>query len=306
MDGFASTGRQSQPALDTLNRRAEAILKARPAYKEMVDFYLTIFRRQIEWRDRLRVHPETVDQDEARSCLAKAIPLAEHYDPGIDPDSLLELWTEMKVVFRRGNDVLRAAIEKIERAEETDRLAPAAWLAELRPDRAELVSDACTRIGVEESVLSTLARAVTFPHWNLVARSWLPGNGVDTWGRSCCPTCGGAAALAETRPERRAQADVSGGVRRFLHCAFCGTRWPVPGLKCLVCGSVKAGDAKYLFTSDEPDWRIDFCKSCRHYVKVIEGKEVPGPIHVGLEMLTSAHLDTIAQEKNLSPLEMHV
>ena len=41
--------------------------------------------------------------------------------------------------------------------------------------------------------------------------------------------------------------------RRYAHCAFCSSRWILPSVKCLFCGSTKAGDAKYFFTSDEPD-----------------------------------------------------
>ena len=92
--------------LKALDRRAEKILRARPAYKEMVDFYLTVFRRQIEWRDRLVVHPEPVEGEQLRRTLSAGRPLIEEFDPGIESSSLEDLWTEMKAVFRRGNPVL--------------------------------------------------------------------------------------------------------------------------------------------------------------------------------------------------------
>ena len=91
-----------------------------------------------------------------------------------------------------------------------------------------------------------------------------------------------------------------------MHCPFCGARWAVPGLTCPGCGSTKAGDAKYLFTADEPELRIDFCESCRQYIKLVNGDKLPGPVHVALELLTTAHLDVLAREKNLSPLDMRV
>jgi formate dehydrogenase maturation protein FdhE len=92
--------------------------------------------------------------------------------------------------------------------------------------------------------------------------------------------------------------------RRFMHCPVCGSRWAVPSLACPACGSTKSGDAKYYFTSDEPELRIDFCRSCQHYVKAIDGDKISGRVHVGLELLTATHLDMIAQEKKLSPLEV--
>ncbi|MGB2987663.1 MAG: formate dehydrogenase accessory protein FdhE [Phycisphaerae bacterium] len=300
----ASSGGQDQPSLKALNRRAEAILKARPAYKEMVDFYLTVFRRQIEWRDRLAVHPEEVTAEQARECLRKGVVLCECYDPGIASESLLNLWTEMKEIFRRGNDVLRRAMDKIDDDEKTDGFVSAAWLTEQRPDRGELVADAARQIGVDESVLATLVRAVTFPHWERVAHRWLPPGRLDEWRRFRCPTCGGVPGLVENRAERNGRDGDSPVTRRLMHCPFCGSCWVVPTLTCPACGSTKAGDARYLFTPDEPELRIDFCNSCHHYVKVVDGGKVSGPVHVGLELLTAAHLDVIARDKKLSPLEV--
>ena len=75
-------------------------------------------------------------------------------------------------------------------------------------------------------------------------------------------------------------------------------------MKCPACDSAKSGDAKFYHTPDEPDLRIDFCESCKHYVKVINTGKSADPLHVGLELLTTSHLDLIAQEKDLRPLEI--
>ncbi len=305
MSNAVSSGVNDRPTLQALNRRAEDILKARPAYKEMVDFYLTVFRRQIEWRDRLVVHPEEATAEQTKDCLRKGTPLVDRFDPGLDSPSLLDLYVEMKAVFRRGNEVLRQAIDKFDAVEKTGDFIPATWLAEQRPDRSEMLADSAKRMEVGESILATLARAVTFPHWELVARGWLSQADLTDWKRSACPVCGGVAVLAETRKERDSAVEsLSPASIRRLHCSFCGTYRVFPALECPSCGSVKSGDAKYLFTQDEPELRIDFCSGCRHYVKVVDREKVSGPIHVGLELLTTAHLDELARGKDLSPLEV--
>jgi len=264
-----------------------------------------VFRRQIEWRDRLVVHPEPVERAQVRACLKEGTPLIERYDPGIESESLLALWPEMKAVFRRGNDVLRQAVDAIDRAEEAGTFLPASWLPEQRPDRSELVTHAAERIGIDEGVLATLARAVTFPHWQVVSEAWLPSSGrLDEWKRPRCPTCGGLPALVELRSDRSEDANIRPAKRRYMHCPFCASRWTVPELKCPACESTRQGDAKYFFTEAEPELRIDFCKSCDHYVKVVDVDKSADPLHVGLEMLTTAHLDAIAEEKNLKPLEV--
>jgi FdhE protein len=270
----------------------------------MVDFYLTIFRQQMAWRDRLVVEPEEVSAEHARESFREGRVLSERYDPGIGSDSLLQLWTQMKTDFRSGNEVLREAVDKIDEAEKTGTFAPAAWLLDQRPGRQELVTEAADRIGVDESVLATLARSVTFPHWELVSEAWLPDRLLNEWKRAHCPVCGCVPGLGEIRKESGEPESTTSVTRRFMHCAFCGSRWVVPPLKCPACGSTKSGDAKYLFTDEEPDLRIDFCDSCHHYVKVVDGGKMSGRIHIGLELLTAAHLDVIARDKNLSPLEV--
>jgi FdhE protein len=303
MSNTASSGEQSQATVDALDRRAETILKARPAYREMVDFYLTVFRRQIELRSRLTVHPEEVEATQARECWRKGIPLVERFDPGLDAESLLNLWSEMKAVFRRGNEVLRQAVEKIEAAEAAGTFTPAAWLLEQRPDRSELVGEVAEATGVEASILATLTRAVTFPHWEAVAGAWLAHADLTNWKGSHCPVCGSPPGLSETRGEKPTSAEIKPAMKRFLHCPFCGTQWPFSPLECPACGSTKSGDAKYLFTREEPELRVDFCKHCRRYLKAVDGEKISGAIHVGLELLTTAHLDALAQDKQLSPLE---
>jgi len=305
MSGSTLPDKSTEAAVKALTRRAEQILQARPAYKEMVDFYLTAFRRQIEWRDRLAVHPTPVDREQVRACLREGTPLVEHYDPGIESDSLLALWAEMKTVFRRGNAVLEEAVERIEQAEQAGDLLPATWLMEQRPDRGELIGDVAERVGVEESMLGSLVRVVTFPHWQVVSGSWLPSSGrLHEWKRSCCPTCGGPPVLVELCTKPSAEENIAPVSQRFAHCGFCASRWRVPELKCPACGSTKSGDAKYFFTSQEPDLRIDFCKSCNYYIKVVDVGKTSGTIHVGLESLSTTHLDEIAREKKLTPLEI--
>jgi FdhE protein len=138
----------------------------------------------------------------------------------------------------------------------------------------------------------------------LVAEAWFPNRPVKGWPRFQCPACGGPPGLVELRKEPSQAEGVTGASRRLMHCPFCCTQWVVPSMKCPACESDNSGDAKFYYTKDEPDLRIDFCKSCNHYVKVVNSGKSTDPLHVGLELLTSSHLDSIAQEKNLRPLEI--
>ncbi len=304
MTGFSSSNGQVGRTLKALDRRAKQILRARPAYREMVEFYLAVFRCQIEWRPRLMVHPGPVDDEQWRACRAKRAPLIQAAEAGIEPGSLLELWAEMKPIFRRGNPFLGEAVGAIDRVEQSGTFTPVSWLAEQRPERGDLVSETSRRLGLEEAVLGSLTRAVTFPHWQQVSRVWLSGDRARQWRHFCCPVCGAAPALGEVRCEPAGETNLTPAVNRFLHCAFCGSRWTAPGLTCPHCESNESGEAKYYYSTKEADLRIDFCNACRHYLKVVKAEKNVPALYVGLELLTCAHLDEIAQEKDLSPLEL--
>jgi formate dehydrogenase maturation protein FdhE len=179
-------------------------------------------------------------------------------------------------------------------------------LGEMRPDHHAHVAHAAARAGVEPEALAALAHAVTHPHWSRVAEAWLGDDDVGEWRRFRCPTCGGLPALAEHRSESASTGECDLGSTstcKWMHCLFCGSGWSVPPLECPACGSTRAGDARYFFHPEEPELRIEFCKGCRRYVKSVDADKIAGRIHVGLEALTTTHLDTIARERDLKPLD---
>ena len=291
------------PTLDTLARRADVIVASRPLYQELVTFYLAVFRQQIQWRPRLVIDPDTGAPEQALACLREGAPLATRFSPGLEEDSLASLWSEMKDVFRRGNPALKEGVLTIDRAEEAGAMEPASWLASLRPHRPERVTEMAAAAGVDVAFLGTLARAVTAPHWSAVARRWLPRTRLTMWRRFQCPVCGGRAAIGELRTEKTGHDGMKAAPERYLHCAFCWSRWAAPSLQCPACDSTRAGDAKYYHTPDDPGTRIDFCASCKRYLKVVDGDRVGEPLHVGLEMLATLHLDQVALDKGLTPLD---
>lgn len=294
--------RPPRPSLESLNRRIDALVAARPEYGTLVRFYGDVFRLQIEWRPRVVVHPEKVDPQAAHACLGEGTALIDLFAPGLELASLLGLWREMKALFGAGNTTLAKAMKAIDEAEADGRFEPGAFLAELRPGHAD-AGEAARTIGVDVDLLISLARAVTLPHWQAVAWAWFPDGYQSKWPRSRCPVCCAPPALGELRvdPRRQDEGDKIAPERK-LNCGFCGTAWIGPSMACLACDSVRAGDARYFFWREEPGLRIDYCNSCKSYLRVVDGARIAGPLHVGLEALCTTHLDTIASREGLVPL----
>jgi len=110
----------------------------------------------------------------------------------------------------------------------------------------------------------------------------------DRWLRRHCPTCGSLPAMAQL-------AGADPGRRRYLACGGCGTRWRFGRTACPFC-EVESSRLTSLSIDGEAGLRIDFCESCRGYLKTYNGQ---GDEHVLLADWTSLHLDVLARDRGL-------
>jgi FdhE protein len=143
------------------------------------------------------------------------------------------------------------------------------------PDQADLVA----------LLAWTAVRRVLGPTLDAFSR-WLG----DRWTLGACPGCGAQPAMA--------QLSGDGEIRhRRLACGCCGTRWSYRRVGCPHCPNEEAGRLGILdVAGDGAPLRIDFCESCRGYVKTYAGS---GDEAVLLADWTTLHLDAAAQARGL-------
>jgi FdhE protein len=110
----------------------------------------------------------------------------------------------------------------------------------------------------------------------------------DRWLRRYCPVCGSMPAMAHL-------VGTDPGRRRYLSCGCCGTRWRYGRTECPFC-EVKSDRLASLAIDGESGLRIDYCESCRGYLKTYAGH---GDEAVLLADWTSLHLDLAARERGL-------
>jgi FdhE protein len=113
----------------------------------------------------------------------------------------------------------------------------------------------------------------------------------ERWMRGYCPTCGAPPAMAHL-----AEADASRA--RRMCCGLCGTRWQYPRTKCPFC-EADSQKLSIVAVEGEGGLRIDFCPSCRGYLKTYAGK---GNEALLLSEWSSLHLDLIARDRGLKRL----
>ena len=87
----------------------------------------------------------------------------------------------------------------------------------------------------------------------------------ERWLRRYCPTCGSLPAMAQL-------VGVDPGRRRLLSCGCCGTRWRYRRIGCPFCESADGHRLSALAIEGEKSLRIDYCQSCRAYLKTYDGE----------------------------------
>jgi FdhE protein len=113
----------------------------------------------------------------------------------------------------------------------------------------------------------------------------------DRWKRRYCPTCGSPPAMAQLIGEET-------GRIRLLCCGFCATRWRYVRTACPFCEHDSQRLEAVLVTG-EGGLRIDYCESCKGYLKTYDGT---GNEAVLLADWTSLHLDFVARDRGFERL----
>ncbi|HEX7252874.1 MAG TPA: formate dehydrogenase accessory protein FdhE, partial [Thermoanaerobaculia bacterium] len=102
----------------------------------------------------------------------------------------------------------------------------------------------------------------------------------ERWLRNYCPTCGSAPAMSQL-------VGMDQGRKRLLVCGRCGTRWLFKRTECPFCGNDPHRLA-VLSMEGEGGLRIDYCESCKGYLKTYAGE---GNEALLLSDWSSLHLD---------------
>lgn len=147
----------------------------------------------------------------------------------------------------------------------------------------------------EQSGAPPFAGLMRYLGWTVMARfigpivlafnSW---RDEEKWHRRYCPTCGSLPAMAQLVPGEH-------GHLRHLSCGCCGTRWRYGRTMCPFC-ETDTQRLSVVSVEGEGGLRIDYCDSCRGYLKsyVGEGNEA-----LLLADWTSLHLDLLACDHGL-------
>jgi FdhE protein len=227
------------------------------------------------------------------------------------PAAPLPRWDEYADDFQAGVPLLRSSKAAIDlsRIENTLRILVTALASSALP---EALAEQCRALEADLQTHPELAVTVAtdtrspanagllrFLGWAVLARYLAPvvdafgqWRDEEKWLRNYCPTCGAPPAMGQL-------VGSDPGRLRLLWCGGCRTRWRYRRTGCPFCENRDDHRLAVVDVTGESGLRIDYCESCRGYLKTYNGE---GSERVLLADWTSLHLDVVARDRGLKRL----
>jgi FdhE protein len=270
---------------DIVRRAAAALAERMPSYRGMLDFHVRVFSAQEEARPAVRLTPYTLDPESVRETLAGRSALVQPEQMQFDPAATTVLFAELCRIAVDCRTALAGSARVLAGRPDAPGLLAAPFLS---GDEDRLLQ-AAADWGVEAPDLSFFIYHSLNPSLVRGAEDLAGFLAEGAAERGVCPICGSLPALGWLSAEGE----------RFLHCRFCWHRWPLRRLVCPFCD--QSNRLSYIYTDEEPEYRIEVCDGCRKYLKTVDSRNLPRPAYPPLEQVASLHLDLKAAESGYEP-----
>ena len=194
-------------------------------------------------------------------------------------------WTEARLLFRQVTDILRRhdAVD----AASSARLHEIARSADL-PDTARQWFDAGT-CGAGVDMLDEVLAWALRPFLVRTAEVLQQRAAFGEWKRGTCPVCAGEPDFA----------CITTAGERLLICCRCQANWPTEPFACPFCGE---NDRQRITSFATPDgtYRVTACRSCRRYLKTLDGRRAGRTVMPAVDAIATLPLDAVVMQRGFT------
>jgi FdhE protein len=257
----------------------------RPAYATILGFYGPVFTAQA--KSAAHTHPPIIAVDESLVEMKRreGFSLIDPSAFTVDNEAAGTLLTEICGIARVSEGKL-AGVGHTLAAAMADGVTVERFLVDVL-DNGSHIRAFADEMDVAPDLLSLLFYLAIRPSVEIGARRLASHLAEDEGNRNSCPICGSAPIIGEL--------DADG--RLWVHCSLCWHRWTVERMVCLSCGNRSGESLEYLYSEEEPEYRVYLCNECQQYLKVVDTRKLDRIFFPPLEQVVSLHLDIKAAEK---------
>lgn len=274
--------------IDNKLKRLEQLRTLRPQFAEIYDFYAGLCHfLQGQPQNWLTCTPDLNDWEPRRK---NGFPLLTREALQIDNAAAGLFLQALIATFIEHGQEGEAELQKLSAALDAERLAcDRLLIACLERDRAPLEA-----AGEALKIPSALLEYVCSTTLAFGLQQWRANTTIphfDDWQEGYCPLCGAVPAMGELTGEE--------GQKR-LHCSICACSWEHTRLKCSYCGNQEHDSLEYFTAEGETGYRVDLCRKCSGYLKVVDSRELGSDLPMDVEDLNTMHLDLLAQKEGFA------
>ncbi|MEJ5348914.1 MAG: formate dehydrogenase accessory protein FdhE [Desulfosoma sp.] len=276
----------SLDAETTMRKAVNLARSTKPAYHELYDFLESVFASQLKVKPRCKVSLKPIKLQTIHAQWHAGRPLIRRWEFPLDIEAAEEVLDGITQAVPADNRELSGACAALSQALTRNPSAKDAIWESFLHHEWNPWEEWVETFGVDLPSLLYVARSCLRPSLEKTAEELLKTvSPDDLWQEGYCPVCGSLPSLITLEGE---------GFRRG-HCSWCGTPWRLARFQCPVCNNRRHESLGYLYSDEEPGYRIDYCNQCRHYFKTIDARERLWPLWILLEEWTTLHLDLVAQ-----------
>lgn len=270
-----------------IQKTREQILKARPSYRDILDFYGKVFIAREKSKQSITLAPVQIKPDLLKVKLKSKMPLIDPSQFLIDMEPaqslfihICDLAVELAPKLSASADLARQAVEKKTLKLET-------LYTDMLSNQTDQINTAAKAVNIPEKDLVLFAYLSMVPSIEIGAEQLAFYLGKDhIHKKGYCPVCGNLPDLAYF--------DENG--KRHLKCCYCHHKWDYVRMGCVFCGKTETSRQQYFYSAQEKEYRVDLCDLCHNYIKVVDTRQMDRGFYPELEMISTLHLDMKAKE----------
>jgi len=277
-----------RPTIGEQIREIDFALGDYPQYTDILNFHKAILEILMPTGDfptkgaREALSDEAVKDLKERAVSSKK-PIRSFLDASIfDEDNIMSTASDIVECLmhsRPGGETLEGLLKALEHGEVDARATIGAILGE----DASCFQQLGDMFGVEPALLLFIFETPLRPFFEDIARR-VEEELIETWWEPFCPVCGRTSPVARVRQRKR-----------YMTCTYCGAEYLVDLFLCVYCGNKDPHSLGFIAFEEHPEYELDYCEKCNHYIKVIYEERRPKKIPRGLEDLLTRELDVLAK-----------
>jgi FdhE protein len=271
-----------------IRESAQALRRIRPAYAELIDFYERIFTAQEDSKPCICIEPISISSEMLALKKREDLPLINASDFAIDIQAATDLLSEICSIAKKSNKIMAEAAQKLSSAIETGTPDTTAFFSMILAKKEDVIEKLAADINIDKTIIRIFGSHSIRPSVEICAQQLSAYLDKEArWDKGYCPICGNAPAFSVLR----------GDGERFLICDLCQSEWQIRRIFCPFCENTDSGSLSYLYSDEEPEYRVYLCEKCGGYVRTADIRKISRPLYLPLEQISTLHLDMIVKHQ---------